>query len=114
MIAKLTRLRNDRIRLAESVDRLSAERDALRDERDEARSEVERLKDRCASYCEDVDSLNECVSRLEADLHEARDESAKLREALSDIATWRESSYGGVLEIVEFAREALCNKVGAA
>jgi chromosome segregation ATPase len=49
-------------------------------ERDEARAEVERLKDRCASYSEDVESLNGCVSRMETALYEARDEAAKLRE----------------------------------
>lgn len=49
-------------------------------ERDEARAEIERLKDRCASYSEDVESLNGCVSRLESALYEARDEAAKLRD----------------------------------
>ena len=47
---------------------------------DGLRDEVERLKDRCASYAEDVESLNGCVSRLEAALYEARDEAVKLRD----------------------------------
>ena len=47
--------------------------------RDELRAEVERLKNRCASYAEDVESFNGCVARLEAALYEARDEAAKLR-----------------------------------
>jgi chromosome segregation ATPase len=97
-------------------------------QRDKARAEVERLseenerlKDRCAGYSEDVTSLNGCVARLEAALYEARDEAAKrraevarLRGALSDVAQWRESSYGGVAEIEEFAREALNKKNGDA
>ena len=39
----------------------------------------DKLNDRCASYAEDVESLNGCVARLEAALYEARDEAAKLR-----------------------------------
>lgn len=46
---------------------------------DGSRDEVERLRDRCASYSEDVESLNGCVARLETALYEARDEAAKLR-----------------------------------
>lgn len=48
---------------------------------DRALHEIEQLKDRCASYSEDVESLNGCVARLETALYEARDEAAKLREA---------------------------------
>jgi hypothetical protein len=46
---------------------------------DGSQDEVERLKDRCASYSEDVESLNGCVLRLESALYEARDEAARLR-----------------------------------
>jgi DNA repair exonuclease SbcCD ATPase subunit len=35
----------------------------------------------------------------------AQAEVARLREAIAEVAKWRESSYGGVLEIMEFASE---------
>jgi hypothetical protein len=44
-----------------------------------AEAEVERLKDRCASYSEDVESLNGCVERLGAENTKLRAEVDLLR-----------------------------------
>jgi prophage DNA circulation protein len=60
-------------------DQQRAHAEALTARCEAVEAEVERLKDRCASYSEDVESLNGCVARLEAALYEARDEAAKLR-----------------------------------
>jgi hypothetical protein len=67
----------DFARLSEDRNRTHAE--ALTARCEAAEAGVERLKDRCASYAEDVDSLNRCVARLEAALYESRDDAAKLR-----------------------------------
>jgi chromosome segregation ATPase len=50
----------------------------------------DKLNDRCASYSEDVESLNGCVARLEAALYEARDEAVKLRDEWKSRATYAE------------------------
>ena len=42
----------------------------------------------------------------------AQAEVARLREVIAEVAKWRESSYGGVLEIMEFASEALVGQEG--
>lgn len=67
-------------------------------------AEVKRLKDRCASYAEDVESLNRCVARLETALYEARDESVKMRDEWKSRATFAEQELLEAKRVVDRLR----------
>jgi hypothetical protein len=72
------------------VNQQRAHAEALTAQCEAAEAKIERLKDRCTSYSEDVESLNECVARLETALYEARDEAVKMRDEWKSRATYAE------------------------
>jgi len=64
----------------------------------------DKLNDRCASYAEDVESLNGCVARLETALYEARDEAVKMRDEWKSRATFAEQELSEAKRVVDRLR----------
>jgi predicted RNase H-like nuclease (RuvC/YqgF family) len=86
------------------VNQQRAHAEALTAQCEAAEAKIERLKDRCTSYSEDVESLNECVARLETALYEARDEAVKMRDEWKSRAIFAEQELSEAKRVVDRLR----------